>query len=329
MEKVFKKPLLIILLVVVVLVAGSVFLLTGNGEENKGENNEDYLSPEQASEKAINYINENLSSSPVTLISTEEESGLYKIKIKIDGQEYDSYISRDGNILFPSSVSLIPPELKEITKTEVPDVRLFVMSFCPYGNLAEGIMNPVEELLGDKANIKLNYVIYSDYASGYPEYCLDKESTYCSMHGIQEIDQDIREVCVQKYQPEKLWDFVMDINENTDSNNVDEKWEDIASNLDIDVSKIKKCQKDEGVNILVEELRLTGTKYSVQDPSRHQGNEEISISGSPTLVVNGIVFDGERTSQGYKDAICSAFLDPPAECEEEIGGNGAEVEGGC
>ena len=324
MNKIFKKPLLIIILLVTFLVLGSFYIFRGTEEGNDNS-----LSSDEVTEKVINYINENLSSTPVTFISVEEESGLYKMKIEIGGQESDLYASKDGNILFPSFISTVPPELKEIVKTEVPDVHLFVMSFCPYGNLAEGIMDPVEELLKDKLDIKLNYIIYSDYASGYPVYCLDEESTYCSMHGIQEINQNIREICVQKYQPEKLWDFVMNINENTSSENVDEKWEEIASSFDIDTSKIKECQQNEGVNILVEELKLTGAKYLVQDPSNHQGNEEISISGSPTLVINGIIYDGDRSSEGYKDAICSAFLNPPSECEEEVEGSKTGVEGGC
>jgi hypothetical protein len=149
------------------------------------------------------------------------------------------------------------------------------------------------------------------------------------MHGIQEVNQNVREICVQKYQPEKLWGFVMDINENTDSDNVDEKWEGIAENLGIDTEKINNCQEEEGQGILAHEVELNGKNYPVQDPSKHQGMEEITISGSPTLVINGTVYDGERSSEGYKEAICSAFLNPPSECDQEIEENKTGVEGEC
>jgi hypothetical protein len=323
MNKIFKKPLLIILLVIIILIAVSFFAFKKMGDKDIS------LSSQEVSEKAVEYINENLTSEPVTLISTEEESGLYKIKVDIQGQEYDLYASKDGNLLFLDSISMVPPELKEIAKTETPEVRLFVMSFCPYGNLAEGIMNPVEELLGDEADIKLNYIIYSDYASGYPEYCFDEEDIYCSMHGIEELNQNIRESCVQKYQPEKLWDFVMEVNENADSTNVEEKWEEIAQRTDVDVEKVKECQENETKDILVRELELNKKNYPVQDPSRHEGMEETPISGSPTLVINGTVYDGERSSQGYKEAICSAFLNPPPECDQEIEESESTVEGEC
>lgn len=323
MNNIFKKPLLIILLVAVVLVAGSYLVFKKMGEQDNS------LSAQEAAEKAIEYINENLSSVPATLIETQEESGLYKITIDLQGQDYDFYVSRDGNILFLDSISMVPLELEEIPKAEVPEARLFVMSFCPYGNMAEAIMNPVEELLGDKADIKLNYVIYSDYASGYPEYCLDEEESYCSMHGIQELNQNIREACVQEYFPEKLWEFVMNVNESADSTDVDQKWEDIAKDIGIETEKIKECQENEGETILAQENSLNQNNYLVQDPSKHQGSEEITISGSPTLVINGVVYDGERSSKGYKEAICSAFLNPPSECEQEVEENETGVEGEC
>ena len=73
-------------------------------------------------------------------------------------------------------------------------------------------MMPVVELLKDKADIQLHYVIYENYQGGGSKYCLDKDNKYCSMHGIQELNQDVRELCVQKYQGDKLWNFVKEIN---------------------------------------------------------------------------------------------------------------------
>jgi len=149
------------------------------------------------------------------------------------------------------------------------------------------------------------------------------------MHGIQEVNQGIRELCVQKYQKDKLWNFVKAINSGSTSEDVDSKWEAIALDMGIDVAKIKTCQQDEGIALLTQELDLTQQEYPVQDPTQHQGSESEKISGSPTLVINGTILDGERNANAYKEAICSAFVEPPAECEQELGEPDESSEGSC
>src|SRR4030042_3502449 len=66
------------------------------------------LSPDQITDKVISYINQNLLPKDTTasLINILEESGLYKIKLKIEGEEYDSYVTKDGKMLFPSGIGL-------------------------------------------------------------------------------------------------------------------------------------------------------------------------------------------------------------------------------
>ncbi len=327
MSKGFIKNLIPISIVIAgILIAGALIFI------NQGKVNEEVsegLSPQQVAEKAINYINENFDvGGAASLISVGEENGVYKIHLKIGENEYDSYVTKDGKLLFTEGIDLNPPTAKEIPKTDVPGVKLFAMAFCPYGNQAEELMMPVVELLKNKAEIDLHYVIYNNYQSGYPDYCLDEENKYCSMHGIQEINQDIREICVQKYQRNKLWDFVMKINKETTSRNVDEKWEEIAKNLGIDVQKIKDCQTIEAETLLAQEVGLNKVEYPVQDPTRHQNQEKITISGSPTLVINGMIYDGERSSEGYKEAICSGFKNPPEECSQTLE-NETGSPGGC
>jgi hypothetical protein len=291
----------------------------------------DFATKDEAGEDVINFIKENLTApdTEISLTEINDMSGVYEVKFNIMGQDERVFVTKDAKLLFLQSFDMQPPEPQKFTKTEKPEVDLFVMAFCPFGNQAEEILIPVAELLGDKANIELRYIIYNDYATGYPEYCLDPEKTYCSMHGIQEINQGIRELCVQKYQKDKLWDFVKAINTQSTSEDVDSKWEAIAQNMGIDVAKIKTCQQDEGIALLTQELNLTHQEYPVQDPAEHQGSESQKVSGSPTLVINGMIFDGERSINGYKEAICSAFINPPAECEQELTESVSSSDGSC
>jgi len=277
------------------------------------------VSENELSERVIEAVGKDIGDQEgVSIENIEKQASLYKITLNVLGQEYESYATLDGEMLFPQKIDLIIPEPKEISKTEKPEVDLFVMAYCPFGNQAEELIAPVNELLGDKANIELHYIIYSNYGSGYPEYCLDEENKYCSMHGIQEVNQGIRELCVQKYEPDNFWNFVEKMNEESTSENADEKWEGVAQGIGIDVEKIKTCQTEEGISLLDQELVLTSESYPVQEPAQHKGQENQSISGSPTLVINGVIYDGARSTSSYQDAICQAFTNSPEECSEEL-----------
>ena len=321
-----KIAIIVETILILALVGALVFSL------NSQKKSESRLSPEQVSQKVINYINENFlrGDTKANLVSIEEKGGVYALVIEIGGKEYASYVTKDGNLLFPEGINLNPPKPKEFPKTAKPDVKLFVMSFCPFGNQAEEMLIPVVNLLKDKANFELHYIFYSNYASGYPDYCYDKENKYCSMHGIQELHQDIRELCVAKYQKDKLWDFVKEINAQATPQDVDSKWENIAKSLGIDVEKIKSCMNNEAIDLLSQELHLTNNQYPVQQPIQHNNMETESISASPTLVINGIIYDGKRSSEDFKKAICSAFENPPSECSQTVeNSQGGSSNGSC
>ncbi len=305
-----------------VLIAGAVVYLNypkcpepKNGTSIEGK----ILSPQEAGEKVIDFINQDIlkGESFASLNEILKENGLYKIKFTIEGQEIETYVTLDGKFLFPkeSAIDLEPLAAKDIPKTDIPDVKLFVMSFCPYGNQAEELMVPVVDLLGDKTNIQIHYIV-SEPADG----------EYGSLHGEQELHQDIRELCVNKYQEDKFWEFVKEINKNCNPQDVDSKWEKIATDIGVDVQKIKDCQKTERTDLLDKEIAFSQNEYLVQNPANHQNQDKITISGSPTLVINGMVYDGERSSEGYKNGICSAFKNPPEECNETLGGT-SESEG--
>lgn len=264
---------------------------------------------EEIAKKSIDFINKNLLSNGITASLSSislNDSGLYRLKIKIQDQELEVYVSRDGNMIFPQGIKITATQNqkpKEIPKTEVPDVKLFVMSFCPYGNQAEDAMMPVINLLKDKAKIELHYIVSK------------AGNKYQSLHGDQELNQDIREICVQKYQKDKLWDFIKEINSKATSQNVNAKWEGIAKNLGIDVNQIKQCQTDEGPTLLNQEIKLT---------------DKYKISGSPTLLINETIFQGSRTSEAYKEAICSGFKVAPQECNKKLSGTTSNASsGGC
>jgi len=295
-----------VVVIVALAVAGGLYSISGAKS----------ISKDKAGKIALKYINEEIlqGQGTASLVNVFAESGVYKVQLKIESQEYSSYITKDGKILFPQGYELAPEENNsEITKTDKPIAQLFVMSFCPYGNQAEELMMEVTDLLRDKADIQLHYVIYDNYQGGGSDYCMTSDK-YCSMHGIQELNQDVRELCVQKYQQDKFWDFVKQINASCTSQNVDTCWTGVASKTGIDTNKIKACQADEAVALLESEVEL-GKQYN--------------ISGSPQFIINGTEYTGNRTADGYKSAICSGFKSEPSECEQALSTEGGTTSGGC
>jgi len=288
------------------------------------------MSPKNAGEFAVDYIQENLAPDlDFEFKDAKKISGIYEIEFEVMGTDDKAYVTTDGKYLFFQPIDMKPAQGDGIPTSEKPEVDLFVMSYCPYGNQAEELLMPIADLLGDKVDIELHYIFYSNYGTGYPEYCYDENAVYCSMHAIGELNQDVRELCVQEYQPEKLWDFVKAANDQADSDTIDELWESIATSVGVDVDQVKNCFDNQIDNILANEIALTNTPYPVELPAQHNGNTEDEIAGSPTLVINGTIYDGGRSVSDYQEAICSAFDEAPEECDIELNDTEAGVDGSC
>lgn len=108
-----------IFIISIVLIGGSFWYL---GRTNLEAPEDNLLSLQQASEKAIKYINQIILEEGVTasLLNAIEEVGVYKIQLKIEESEYSSYITKDGKYLFPEGYDLTiqPQPLEEIFQEE-------------------------------------------------------------------------------------------------------------------------------------------------------------------------------------------------------------------
>lgn len=105
MSKGFVKNLIPISIIVAGLLIAGAFIYTNQGKEITSEEG---LSPQEIAEKAINYINQNLLQEGTTasLINITEEGSVYKIHLKVGEKEYDSYATKDGELLFPEGYDL-------------------------------------------------------------------------------------------------------------------------------------------------------------------------------------------------------------------------------
>jgi protein-disulfide isomerase len=192
-----------------------------------------------------------------------------------------------------------------------PQIDFFVMSYCPYGNQAEEIIYEVYKVLGAKAVFSPRYVIYSDYGNE----CLDN-GNLCSMHGGQELNQDIREKCVLNSFGIKSWfDFAVAMNAKCTAQNADSCWRGVAKSLNLDAAKIFGCEKAEGIALMRNEKEINGM---------------LGVGGSPSIFIDGAEYSGARDANSILNALCSKFKDAPAECGMQIASAGqAAPAGGC
>jgi len=324
----FTKNLIPISIVIAGLLMAGALIFVNQGKV--GEEVSEGLSPQQVAEKAINFINQNLLQEGTTasLISTTEENGVYKIHLKVGEGEYDSYVTKDGKILFIEGIDLesspAPAQEEgseatgEIPKRDTPDVKLFVMSYCPYGLQAQKMFLPVYDLLKEKAEMAVYFVNYI-------------------MHEKQEIDENLRQYCIQKEQKGKYYNYL--------SCFVKEgKFNDCLSQAQIDTTKMESCisKTDEQYKVTSQyndkSTWLNGNypKFDVQADL----NAKYGVRGSPTVVINDQVMDiSPRSPEKFKEVICQAFNSQPQECSQTLsndipspglgGGTASSGGGGC
>lgn len=269
------------------------------------------LAPDEAANEAVDYINKYLlqPGTEATLKGVEEtENGLYNLQLEIAGREYDSYVTKDGKLLFSSAIDLtetpeVPeqeqPEQPTTSKSDKPEVHAFVMSYCPYGLQFMKAYVPVVELLGDKADLQLNFVHYI-------------------MHGQKEIDENNNMYCIQKEQSDKFMAYLRCFIGSDDHVKC-------VEDVGIDKSKLDSCVVSTDEEFKITELyedksTWSGGIYPLY-PVDAALAEQYGVRGSPTFVINDQVVSVSRSPEAIKQAVCNAFNEAPEECETTLSSN--------
>ncbi len=289
-----------------------VLVLSGCSYKNKTESQD--IGVEAAKSKIEKLIADGGGSA--TIKDAVVDGVLYKITIEASGQVFPVYVTKDGTKFIQQAMSFeeiekqqteakkqAEEENKEIPKSDKPVVDLYVMSFCPFGNKAEDTLKPVHELLKNKVDFNFYYIVNAD------------GNTITSLHGQPEVDQNIREACVMKNYGKDAWmNFVTYVNANcgTDGN----CWEEGAKKLKLDTGKISSCVSAQGTSLMKADA---------------EKSKEAGATGSPTMFINGQKTSAVYrygNSEEYKNVICSAFNNPPAECGQVLSSETSTTGGG-
>lgn len=299
-----KEVIISIAATVAILAIGYAGLvLSGTGRMAFGPKTDTVEIGEQAAkEKVIAFVGENLVSpgTEVTASDAVKEGSYYSLTVTVQGQSVPVYLSLDGKKLFPSVMdtevvaeTADAEPVQEVPKSAKPEVKLFVMSYCPYGTQIEKGILPVLDTLGDTIDFTLEFVPYA-------------------MHDKKEIDENLRQYCIRTEAPDKLSSYLgcfLKAGEGTEAA--------CMKSAGIDATKNTACMKSADTEFDV-------TK-NYGDPSTYQGSyppfnvdlqdaTAYGVQGSPTLVINGAVTDTDRDPASLLAAVCAGFEEAPEAC---------------
>jgi hypothetical protein len=175
---------------------------------------------------------------------------------------------------------------------EKVSVDFFAMSMCSHCSEFEPVVRDILGLLDNNIRFRMFYVARQN------------NGDFQSMHGVEEIEEDIRQLCVNEYYPDKFWNYVLCIGENY--RNPGSFWESCSEKNGIDIEKVRGCwQGEEGNLLLVENIKKA---------------DYLKITKSPVLMINKRIYTGKRTANALKDWICDEFGNPPEECNVDMEG---------
>jgi len=309
-----KKKYIIGAVILLLIIVFAVYSKNGNSFKNLFSKN---ITKEEAKAKFQDFVTKNVpAGTQIEVKDATEENGLYKIPIVVAGQpEIDSYMTKDGLKLFPQAIDLAAADAaaaaandtanaptapaQEIPKSDKPVVKLFVMSYCPYGTQIEKGILPVLKTLGSKINYTMEFVNYA-------------------MHSDKEIAENLTQYCIQKNEPAKLSSYLTCFLKKGEGTT-----DACMQTALVNVAKVKSCvaETDAKFNITKDAADKTKWSKGTYPPFNVNAddNAKYSVQGSPTLIIN----DVEATAAGRDSAsllktICGAFNTPPAECKTTL-----------
>lgn len=289
-EKVRQNPWILSTLVfgviVLILLLGNVFGFGITGKTVSGST---------AGNNLVNYLENNGYTAEFSAV--KESNGLYLVNLLINGKEDSIYISKDGNYAITGLIPLLSDtnsqtdaQAQNVPKTDKPNIEIYVFTYCPYGLQMEKAIIPVVKLLKDKIDFKIRQI--------------------GAMHGEYEKVEAQRQLCIEKNYPNKFLDYVLAFAEDSsigtcsgDATCLVPKLSALYSKLGIDASKVNFCMTTEGEKLYNAEVSNANSK---------------GVSGSPTLIVNGVNVQASRSPGGILTSVCSAFNTSPSECSQTL-----------
>jgi len=266
----------------------------------------------------LDFVKNTLAQPNATVTSVSEENGLYKVALNLGTQTVTAYITKDGSTFFPQAMNIADTEkqaaaqknapaqpAKNISKSDTPNIQLFVMSYCPYGTQMEKGILPVLAALGNKVNFNLEFVDYSMHNDA-------------STGDQKELNENLRQYCIQKNQPDKLSAYLSCFLKSQEPG----QETSCMAQAGVDATQVATCMSATDTQFDVSKNFKDQSTYNGQFPTfnvNKDDNVKYNVQGSPTLIINGVeAAPSGRDSASILKTVCSAFSSPPAECGTQL-----------
>lgn len=196
-----------------------------------------------------------------------------------------------------ATLKLTPEQIcANMSKSDKPLLEAFIVSECPFGLQMQRIM---ADIIGKAPDAqKFMKARYIGSVSN---------NAISSMHGEEEAQENLRQICIREEQANKYWSYVGCYMKEGKSS-------ECLKSSSIDQEKVNSCMKDPN----------RGVAYAQED---FDLADKMSISGSPTIYMNGKIvsefdfatdtIDG-RSPEALKNMLCCAFKSKPIFCSQEL-----------
>lgn len=294
MRYIKENPWQVITIILGLLLIASIF--------TNGFNSLNLSDKDKIANKAINFINTELLQGQATALlnSVTSEKGLYKLDINVAGQKIDTYITKDGSLLFPQGIPIEDSEITSsgVTQSTQGSTEVSRVSIDLEGAISEGDKNAkvvVVEYLDFQcpfckrffdqtlSQIKSKYVntgkarfVYKHFPLDFHPYaepaalaseCANEQGKFLEYHDLIFNNQ------------EKLSDSIYTI------------W---AQQLNLDMNKFNDC--------------FDSKKYLSKIQNDYKEGQSKGISGTPGFLINGRLLSGAQPYSAFEQII-----------EEELG----------
>ena len=252
------------------------------------------LSKEEASARVVSYVRGLPNIGSVSLNDVESEKDLYKLSLVVDGQQIESYVTKDGSLLFPTGI-VISGSGSAITGSTVADTA----------GVQRVNAEPGDAYVKGDNNAKVTIIEYSDfqcpfcerfYSAPLPQiinaYVDTGKARIAYKHfpltNIHPDAQKSAEASECAGEQGKFWEYHDMLFENQQSLGIT-SLKSYAVKLGLNAAKFNEC--------------LDSGKYENKVNNNIQEGSASGITGTPGFIINGIRLSGAQPFEQFQRII--------------------------
>jgi hypothetical protein len=173
-----------------------------------------------------------------------------------------------GYLVMPSALA---PQIYFEREKKTNELDIFIMSQCPFGiqALTQILEARQDKKVSEDVRLNVHYLVTRTGESGLPkppEELKGNPSDYFqSLHGVSELEEDVRELVILKYFPEKFPAYFLERSKQPASS----LWENAAAVAQLDPAFISAKYNEEGASLIQKDFALS---------------EELGLNSSPTFL---------------------------------------------